>query len=143
MRKLHLFSLLVLLAIGFSGCTYDEGPLISFVSKKERVANTWVVNTANINGVDGSEIPGFKKLIFFSAGACQIFYNPLGVEVAYGGTWALSEDKKSIPIDTKDELTGLFSYVSDWTILHLKDKILKVTYTDNSDLYVVEFKPEA
>jgi hypothetical protein len=133
----------MMLAIGFSGCTYEEGPLISFVSKKERIANTWVVNTANINGTDGTEIPGFKKIIFFSAGACQIIYNPLGVEVAYAGTWALSDDNKSIRIDTSDELTGLFNYVSDWTILHLKDKILKVSYTDNSDLYIVEFKPEA
>ena len=142
MKKFYLLTLLILLGIGFTGCTYEEGPLVSFVSKSERVANSWVVNTANKNGTESTEIEGFKQINFFSEGACQIFYNPLGVDIAYSGTWALSEDNKRILINTNDELTGLFSYVSEWTILKLKDKILKVTYIDNSDFYVVEFKPK-
>lgn len=148
MKNIRILSLFVLLALGMTACKYDEGPLVSFVSRKERVANTWVVNTANINGTDQSEISGFKKIIFFSEGACQIFYTTVFGDLAYSGTWAFSEDQSSIHLDLDDDLTHLATYVNDWTILRLKDKELKVSYTEtpttgSPDAYIVTFKPEA
>ncbi|HEX2900888.1 MAG TPA: hypothetical protein VHS96_14290, partial [Bacteroidia bacterium] len=76
-------------------------------------------------------------------GGCQIIYNPLNTEIAYSGTWAFSDDKKIVQINTVDELFGVDRYESDWTILALKDEVLKVTFTDDGDVYIVEFKPAA
>ena len=147
MKKIYLFSLLAMLALGMSSCKYEEGPFISFIPKVERVSNTWVVNTAVINGASGTSIPNFKEVTFFKEGVCQIIYNPLSVEVAYGGTWAFNPDKSAITILTTDDLTHLFSYGNDWTILHLKEDELKVTYSESTlsgstDSYIVTFKPK-
>lgn len=146
MKKIQLFLLLAVLAMGMSACKYDEGPLISFVPKTERIANTWVVNEANINGTSKSSIDGFKEITFFKEGNCQIVYTILSTDVAYGGTWTLSDDKSYIRINTTDDLTHLFSYANDWTILHLKEDALKVSYSESNvsggtDSYVVTFEP--
>lgn len=147
MKKIYLFSLLAMLALGMTSCKYEEGPFISVIPKVERVSNTWVVETAVINGVSGTSISSFKEITFFKEGACQIIYNPLGIEVAYGGTWAFNPDKSAITILTTDDLTHLLSYGNDWTILHLKEDQLKVSYSESTlggstDSYVVTFKPK-
>lgn len=143
MKKFYLFSLLVLLTLGMTGCRYEEGPFISFLPKADRLGNTWVVNTVSLNGTSGTSIDGFKEITFFNEGGCQIIYNPLNTEIAYSGTWAFSDDKKIVQINTVDELFGVDRYESDWTILALKDEVLKVTFTDDGDVYIVEFKPAA
>jgi hypothetical protein len=143
MKKIHLFFLLGVLVLGMSSCKYDEGPFISFVSISERVANSWVVNTATINGgTSADSIAGFQEISFFKEGACQIIYDSSGTEYAYVGDWALTEKKKAIHIDAHDELTHTATYVNDWTISRLKDAELKVTYQEGGDTYVVDFEPK-
>lgn len=138
--------MLAVLAMGFAACKYEEGPFISFIPKTERIANTWVVSQADINGTPHSSIDGFKKIIFFKEGACQIFYINGTTETASSGTWAFSSDKKSIHISVADDTNAAITYVNDWTILHLKEDVLKVTYFDTSgsgsiDTYIVTFEP--
>lgn len=133
---------MAMLVAGMTSCKYDEGPFLSFVPKTERVTNTWVVNTATVNGADGT-IPNFKEITFFKEGGCQIIYDTSGTEYAFTGDWAFTDKKLAIHIDADDELTHTSTYVSDWTILRLKEEELKVSFTDNSDLYVVAFKPGA
>jgi hypothetical protein len=147
MKKIQLLLLLAVLAIGVSSCKYEEGPFISFIPKVERVSNTWVVDQAVVNGVSSTSISGFKEITFFKEGACQIIYTALTLEYAYGGTWAFDDEKAGIVINTTDDLTHLLSYGNTWTILHLKEDVLKVSYsqsnlTGGTDSYVVTFKPK-
>jgi hypothetical protein len=146
MKKIQWMLVLAMLVIGFAGCKYDEGPFISFIPKTERVGNTWVVNTAVINGTPQASINGFKKITFFKEGACQIIWIDGTTEKSSLGTWEFTEKKEAIHIEVAEELNATKTYVNDWTILHLKEKQLKVTYintnsTGGKDTYIVTFEP--
>lgn len=140
MKKIRLFAILPLLMLAMAGCKYEEGPFVSFVPKQERIANTWVVEEVDKNGNLDTEIEGFKEITFFKEGACQIIYNPGGVEFGFTGTWVLNDDKTYLTLLLDDDLTGTVNYESVWTILRLKEDQLKVTYTDGSDVYITTFK---
>jgi hypothetical protein len=66
MTRLKNLSLVLVsaLAIVFTGCKYEEGPGISFRTKRDRVANEWKVTGYSI---DGNEDAAAKKS-FTSAG---------------------------------------------------------------------------
>ncbi len=66
MTRLKNLSLLLVsaLAIVFTGCKYDEGPGISFRTKRDRIANEWKITGYQI---DGTEDAAAKKS-FTSAG---------------------------------------------------------------------------
>lgn len=132
---------MALLVVGMTSCKYDEGPFISFIPKTERVANTWVPNEAEKNGVSSTTLPGFKEITFFKEGGCTLIQNPTGFDVASSGTWAFSDDKLQLLIDLDDELTQQVKYQKTWTILHLKEDELKVSFSDTSGSYVVTFEP--
>jgi hypothetical protein len=148
MKKLYLFAVLAVLVMGMNSCKYEEGPFISFVPKTERVTNKWIVNNAIIDGTQGASIPGFKDITFFKEGGATRVSTVLGVDFAYSGTWAFSDDKAAIVIALTDELTGLTSYNSTWTILHLKEDELKPSFSDTDSFgttttYIVTFEPAA
>jgi hypothetical protein len=66
MTRLKNLSLVLVsaLAIVFTGCKYEEGPGISFRTKRDRIANEWKVTGYQI---DGTEDAAAKKT-FISAG---------------------------------------------------------------------------
>jgi hypothetical protein len=141
MKKMLLFSLMALLMLGMTSCKYDEGPFISFIPKVERISNTWVPNEAVKNGTSSTSIDGFKEITFFKEGACQIIRTSGSTEIGFTGTWVLSDDKMTIHISVVGDLNASSTYVSDWTILRLKEEELKVSYTDSPDTYIVTFEP--
>ena len=132
---------MAVLLVGMNSCKYEEGPFISFIPKTERVGNTWIVSTVTIDGTQDTEIDGFKQITFFKEGGCKIIYTAFSVEVAYSGTWAFDDKKEIINIDVTDEAFGTDNVVMHWTILRLKEEELKVTYTYDNKLYVVDFVP--
>lgn len=145
MKKLQFILLFFVLAIGMTACKYDEGPFISVIPKTERVANTWIVSNAVIDGSQSSSISGFKQITFYKEGALNVVFTILGADVPYSGSWEFSEDKAAITFTSKDEASGLFSYDRTWTILKLKEELLKVTWVEPTsgadEVYTVEFVP--
>ena len=75
----------ILLSIVSCG-KYEDGPSISFRSKKQRVVNTWQ------NEYDSDEIFDFKN-----DGSCEVYYIS-DLPFKYNGTWDFSEDKSQITV---------------------------------------------
>jgi hypothetical protein len=145
MKKIQFIMLFFVLALGMSSCKYEEGPFISVIPKTERVTNTWIVSNAIIDGTQSSSIPSFKQITFYKEGDLNVVFTVLGVDVPYSGTWEFSDDKAAIVFTSKDEASGFFSYDRTWTILKLKEELLKVTWveptTSTDEVYTVEFVP--
>ena len=59
MKRILRFSSIILLAIIFlPGCgKYDEGPDLTFKSKKDRLTNTWIVAEVFVNGEIRIDLP--------------------------------------------------------------------------------------
>ncbi|HHG83373.1 MAG TPA: hypothetical protein ENJ82_01385 [Bacteroidetes bacterium] len=145
MKKVTFFSLFLVLVLGLSSCTYEEGPFLSVRSKTERVANTWVVGKTIKDGVESSSQDGFKSIAFTNEGNATFIGTVLGVEYTMTGTWKFNDDNSVITVDLKDS-TGLITSKQDWTILKLKEKDLWVTFIEqdisNTDvIYEVHFIP--
>lgn len=140
MRKIKLLSLVLFLFVAATGCKYEEGPLISFIPKTERITNTWKVSSATIDGV-ADDLASYKTLTFYKEGGFKAIFEIASIEFAYNGTWAFNDDKSGIDIVSTEELLGLTSYDRSYTILHLKEDELHVTWTEDSgnDLYDVVF----
>ncbi len=54
LKKLILPAIAALLFV--SSCKYEDGPAISFRSKRDRIANEWVVDKITIDGKDSTEL---------------------------------------------------------------------------------------
>lgn len=146
MKKFQILAMLMLvLVMGMTSCKYEEGPLISVIPKVERVTNTWIVSSAIVDGTQSSSISWLKEITFFKEGGANAVRTALGVDFAFSGSWTFSEDKSTILLTTQDELTGLTSFDRNFTILKLKEDLLKVTWVEVStgvdQVYVVEFVP--
>ena len=49
---------LTLMVVGFSSCKkYEEGPSLSFRSIKQRITNTWKIESYSINGAEQVGFP--------------------------------------------------------------------------------------
>ncbi len=118
---LHLLTGLFFIAVTLSGCgKYEEGPAVSFRSKKERVANTWEVNEQTYNGskVDPSNYENVT-ITFDKDGNFSTAYGAFSVS----GEWEFNDDKTKI-------ITTVNSNESEATILKLKEKEL---WTEEED----------
>ncbi len=124
MKKAHV----VLLAATIVGITvlesckkYEEGPTISFRSRKERVANTWKVEKYMVGGNDqttsfNNTNPNYK-IKLEKDGVAQLSYSAFGLNTTIDGTWDL--------ITNDEELQTKFgNTTATSTILKLKEKEL-------------------
>ena len=136
----HLAQLsLFILFISFASCKkYEDGPAISLLSKKARIANIWKVDTYYLNGKDKTteyrQLVVREKLIFFQSGEFQYseLSNWIWVTPEYSGTWKFVNDKEEV------ELTPSTSTVKTKTykILRLKNKSLWLEERVSSDSLV-------
>ena len=110
MKTLKLTTLLVGLALVFgTSCgKYEEGPGISFASKKSRVANTWAMEKYIVAG-DEQDISGFADVTmeFTKDGKYTITFGSNGSEK---GVWEFGDKKETFKTkkdgdDTFDEST--------------------------------------
>ena len=107
------------------GCKkYPEGPMISFHSRAERVANTWKVDNYKINGSD------YTSLV---AGYTEMYTKEGNYSYSWGGvngtgTWVFQNK------DSEIRITGT-SNQSDYTlvILKLEEKQFWYYYMDGKD----------
>lgn len=121
---------MMLLVLGLTSCKYQEGPLISFVPKLERVSGTWIVATAIVDGETSSTLDGFEYITFTKSGQNVEYKGEVwGIPYTLTGDWDFNADKSTIEMDLVDG-SGLFTYDPIWTILKLKEKEMWVTYTE-------------
>jgi len=95
------FSVIAITLIAFTSCeTYTEGPLVSLVSKTDRVANNWKVAQALDNGTDVTANYNQYELNLSKDGSAELTakYTFLGANFDYvtSGTWAFVSDSEKI-----------------------------------------------
>ncbi len=111
-------------AVSMSSCTkYEEGPAISFRSKKQRVANTWQIDRAYRNGNDvTSDYDQFELQMLHDGDAKLVAIYTFGnftYEYQTNGTWDFSDNKEDLILDFEDDEAD-----RTYNILRLKEKEL-------------------
>ena len=102
----YLVSTLVIFIMA-SCSKYEEGPGISFVSKTERVSNTWEVESA-YNGdenITSSYDEYTLQLLFDGDASLAALYSlgSLSFEFETNGTWEFVENKEEIYLNFEDD----------------------------------------
>ena len=129
MKKIIMALLGILISVLFvssiQSCKkYPEGPMISFRSRTERVANTWKVDNYKINGTD------FTSLF---TGYTETYSKDGNYSYSYGilsgtGKWAFQNR------DTEIKLNGINNQSSQTLfILKLEEKQFWYYYFDGND----------
>lgn len=118
MKMLKFALLASLFGFVFSSCVfYEDGPLISLLSKKERVANTWVAE--DVIEADGDVVTDSYKnwtWTFTKDGEATVSYPVLGTTINFQGEWNLVDNGAifQLIIDL-----GLGNNINDYDILRL------------------------
>ncbi|WNJ21355.1 hypothetical protein [Pontibacter sp. G13] len=109
----------VAFALTITGCKYEEGPFMSFVSKENRVAQIWEVEYAtDAKGEDVTSTFSSWILDFQEDGTASISLEIIGFPVDLTGTWALEDSKEEFRIQT-DEINGVTLFGGRYDILRL------------------------
>lgn len=137
MKKIVKISIIALIvgctAFTFSGCgKYEDGPSISLLTKKARVAGTWGVEKYMVNGVDQTaawrQVYSSENLIFDKAGTYSATYNTILGPFTDAGTWAFINDKANL-----QRISSSANSVADvWEIIRLTNSELWVRETGSS-----------
>jgi hypothetical protein len=140
MKKNIILGVFALLCIAFiTSCNkYEDGPKISLLTKKSRLANDWVIESATKTTTSGSSTDitsGFNgQVLTIEKDEKYSWTTSLGTD---SGTWSLGEDKDDIRFLSSASGSTEVSY----RILRLKSKELWWKYTDtNGDVYEMHFK---
>jgi len=111
---------------GTQSCSkYPDGPLISFHSRAERVANTWRIDNYKVNGNDQTSLlSGYTETYTSDGNYSYTWGNFTGT-----GIWAFQNKDKEI------RLTGI-SNQNDHTLIiqKLEDKQFWYYYMDGGDM---------
>lgn len=118
---------------------YEEGPLISFKSKKERVANTWKVEKAFHNDENATDQydqytlelkkDGFARLV------ASYNWGDFSFDYKTEGTWEFSGDQEKLEFDFEDDSADRIYH-----ILKLKEESLWLR--EKGDDIELHLKPE-
>ena len=137
MKKLLAFIFLASIML-FSECKkYPEGPAISLISKKERIANEWrlskyleddIDKTSDFNNI-------FTKFEFNTTKAGEYTINRQYFSVVSTtemGKWSFSGDKEDLILQPAYINTGTLPEKSSWQILKLKEDELWIRNFDSN-----------
>jgi hypothetical protein len=103
-----MLALAILGSIGLSSCSkYEDGPIISLRSKKERIANTWRVEKAMDSGSDVTSSFDQYRLEMRSDGAASLAavysIGSLNFEFETSGTWSLENSNEDLRLDFEND----------------------------------------
>ena len=130
MRFQKIALLASFLGLVFTSCTlYEDGPIFSVLSKKQRVANVWVaerVTDSNGNDVTGSY--DSWTWTFTEDGEATVSYK-LVIDIVINGTWNLLDNGAIFQLIT-NELLG--QNIAEYDILRLTDDEFWVRADDNT-----------
>lgn len=121
-----------------TGCKkYEDGPTISFVSRKTRISNTWKIESATKNNADytttiNTLLPGLKYDINKN-GSITSSITLNGTSITQTGAWTFQSND--------EELKVSFPNTTDvvYLILRLKQDELWLKEIKNGDTYEYHF----
>ena len=140
--KLKNIYLLIFPALVFiSSCIYEDGPKMSFRSKKARAVNTWVIDKAYGAGVDNTDATKTAfvnyKLELKNDDNYRLSYRPYNLlDYVETGTWDLSDDKLYIvfkPANTTQENKSKILRLKNheaWVIVNINNKDVEFHLVD-------------
>lgn len=109
MKKIFSIAILALFSAAlFTSCSkYEEGPLISFRSKKARIANTWKVEQALEDGEDITDQYDQYELEMLDNNdaslAALYTIGDLTFEYETDGRWSFEDSKEQLELDFEDD----------------------------------------
>jgi hypothetical protein len=117
-----LFTVLLFLAL--TSCNkYEDGPVLSFVSRNERIANTWKMDKALDNGVDVTSSYDRYIVTLTKSGSASLtaHFTLLSLEYDYvtNGTWNFTSNDDKLELNYENDLVD-----ATYVILKLKEKEL-------------------
>jgi len=133
MKVIKLALPAIFLAFALTGCTiYEEGPLFSLLSKKDRIANTWEAD--KVIRDDGTDITNDYKnwtWTFTKDGDATIEYLFLGAPITGSGTWNLVDDDETFQLIIEGGWFG--DNVAEYEILRLTNDEFWVVAEDGTE----------
>ncbi len=122
-----LLMMLLLITVSISSCQkYEEGPIISFRTKNQRLSNIWKVENYKIDNKD------YTSLI---ASYTETYSNQNAYNYSWGilngkGSWAFQNNDKEIKLTGNDEQSN-----RTLTILKLEENSFWYTYKIDDELH--------
>lgn len=117
MKKLLLPLIVIILA--FTGCYYEEGPIISLRTPESRLVNKWKYEKFTLNGQD--QMDNYQSSwVEFKKDKTATFYEDTAY--SYTAAWEFSDDFKTLYLNCSDD--SLNTWEIDYNILKLREKEL-------------------
>ncbi|WNJ21490.1 hypothetical protein [Pontibacter sp. G13] len=140
---LKIATLVLCLITGFAmnGCQkYEEGPLISFRSKTQRVTNNWVATEIYRNDLDETLKYDLFSMVFTSGGEFTWTIQPSGgLPVSITADWELARLDQEIKL-TLDEDNALERELLYLEIKRLTEDEMLIRYLIEGDYYDLVLK---
>lgn len=141
MKLKNIYLLIFSATVFMSSCIYEDGPKMSFRSKKARAVNTWFIDKAYEEGVDKTDFykTGFVnyELNLKNDDNYRLSYRAYNLlNYVETGTWDLSDDKLYIvfkPVNTtqenKNKILRLKNHEA-WVIVNINNKDVELHLKD-------------
>lgn len=143
MKRNLIVVMILMCVIVLDSCRkYEEGPIVSLRSARQRLTNNWGLESALINGVELASTPYYAKQKHYLYGDNRYILtvvDPLtGVAMNIQGNWNLYDKNKKLALTTKN-YTGNIDSTTDYVILKSFEKQLWIRSVDNVKEF--HFKP--
>ena len=124
--KFVLFTIIIvfMLPVMQSCKKYPDGPVISLISRTDRVANTWKVDNYKLNGTDYTSLVTNYSETYSKAGAYTYAWGVL----SGSGKWEFQNNDNEIKITGTDNQSS-----ETLVILKLEEKEFWYYYMDGND----------
>ncbi len=123
---------------------YEEGPVISFTPREERVTNAWQAQVISRNDIDETVDYEYMYLNFQSNGSVEWLYkrtdDPTEVKFEGNPTWELATLDAQIKVTYTEDGTFLTRLLY-FDILRLKEDELWLNYTFDGDNHSLRLIP--
>ncbi len=141
MKLKNIYLLIFSATVFMSSCIYEDGPKMSFRSKKARAVNTWFIDKAYEEGVDKTDFykTGFVnyELNLKNDDNYRLSYRAYNLlNYVETGTWDLSDDKLYIvfkPANTTQENKSKILRLKNheaWVIVNINNKDVEFHLVD-------------
>jgi hypothetical protein len=125
---------------------YDDGPLLSFYSDKNRITNEWNIRKITIDGGDSTSLykcsscPFFLK--FTNSNTLYANYIVNGQQqTVSSGNWNFEDNNKKVNLLTSENvLTGPFLNNGSWYITRSTKKQLWISHEKDGKSYEIQLE---
>jgi hypothetical protein len=145
--KLSIWASLFVTLI-LEGCgagKYDDGPLVSFYSDKNRITKEWTLKKFSINGADSTNkykctsCPFFLKFAKSNVAMANYMVNGQ-LQTVSNGTWNFEDHDKKVNLLTAEIVEGPIMNSGSWDITRSSKKQLWLSHMSGGKLYEIELE---